>query len=83
MVQPDRDVWIARLYRAWLGPDRPLLGQWIACGTDYVWYSFPDKVGGWQERVVERAFGWSMILLEGLESKAILERCGGTRPASR
>ncbi len=83
MIQPGRDVWVARLYRAWLGPDQPLAGHWIACGTDCVWYSFPDKAGGWEERVVTRAFGRSMILLTGLESTEILERCGGTRPTGR
>ncbi len=83
MMQPGGDVWIVRLYRAWLGPDQPLPGQWIARGTDYVWYSFPDKAGGWEERVVERAFGWSMILLSDPESTGILERCGGARPVNR
>ncbi len=81
MVQPLADVWVMRLYRAWLGPDRPLAGRWIAYGTDRIWYSFPDRVDGWGDRVLESAFGWSLVLLSERESTEVLQRCGGTRPA--
>lgn len=80
MEQPLADVWIMRIYRAWLGPDQPLADRWIAYGTDRVWYSFPDRVNGWRERALERAFGWSLVQLSEGESTEILRRCGGTRP---
>ncbi len=81
MVQPLRDVWIMRLYRAWLGPDQPLADRWVAYGTDHIWYNFPNTADGWRERVPERAFGWSLVLLSERESTEILRKCGGTRPA--
>ncbi len=80
MAQPQIDVWIMRLYRAWLGPDQPLKSRWIAYGTDYVWYSFPDKANGWQKRVLERTFSWSLVLLSERESAEVMQKCGGTRP---